>query len=550
MSDEKFTQADAKLREKALVKLESRTLAADFGEYFQHAWQVMEPTTPLEWSWHYALICEWITYAASGQMKKDHPEKIGIWFCVPPRTSKSLMVNVAFPTWSWTFAPAEKFMCISYGDDLATPLSRKRRDLLKSDWYQSRWKVQIKDDADLVTRFDNTRSGYQVAGTTGGAITGIGATRIVLDDLLKAKDAYSEAFRNQANALYDETLRSRLNQPKKDFFIGISQRLHEKDIVGFLQAVEPERWFFINIPLECEEDTDYVFPISGKVYHRKKGEVLLPNRFTPEVIAGFKKNPRVWAGQYQQRPSPAVGYIFYPDKWEFYDPASAPDPALQVISVDCTFKALSSSDEVAIHVYGAEGPNRWLLDRDTRRIDFPGTLVAIREMRKKHPKVSWVLIEDKANGPAVISVLQSEMAGIVAINPDGGKESRAHSASADQVTGHVILPDPKKLGWVQPFIDNFAAFNGEGSVDHDDDIDAMTQAINWLRTRHCGVSTWMKNELDKLAVATDVRGISLERCPSCKKKTVERDGQDWNCTSCPAHGSTRGSSLLVVQQGM
>jgi predicted phage terminase large subunit-like protein len=56
-------------------------------------------------------------------------------------------------------------------------------------------------------------------------------------------------------------------------------------------------------------------------------------------------------------------------------------------------------------------------------------------------------------------------------------------AAADQVSGHVILPDPMKLHWVQPFIDNFAAFNGEGSVDHDDDIDAMTQALNWLRTR-------------------------------------------------------------------
>jgi hypothetical protein len=217
----------------------------------------------------------------------------------------------------------------------------------------------------------------------------------VLDDLLKAKDAYSEAFRNMANSLYDETLRSRLNQPSKDFFIGISQRLHGKDIVGFLRALEPERWFFIDIPLECEEDTDYVFPISGKVHHRKKGEVLLPKRFTPAVIAGFKKNPRVWAGQYQQRPSPAGGYIFFPDKWSFYDPATPPDPPFQIMSVDCSFKALKDSDLVAIHVYGVAGPDRWLLGRDTQRRDFPNTLAGIRDMRASFPKVSWVLIEDK-----------------------------------------------------------------------------------------------------------------------------------------------------------
>jgi hypothetical protein len=170
----KLTKGDIALRDKAQIKLESRTHAADFGEFFRAAREVMEPGTPLEWSWHYEYICEWITYASSGQLKKDHPEKAGIWFCVPPRTSKSLMVNVAYHCWTWASAPAEKFMCISYGDDLATPLSQKRRNLIKSDWYQGRWpKVKIQDDSDLKTRFDNSQTGYLVAGTVGGAITGI-----------------------------------------------------------------------------------------------------------------------------------------------------------------------------------------------------------------------------------------------------------------------------------------------------------------------------------------------------------------------------------------
>ena len=93
-----------------------------------------------------------------------------------------------------------------------------------------------------------------LAGTTSGAITGLGATRIILDDLLKAKDAYSEPLRTQANKLYDETLRSRLNNPTKDFFLGVSQRLHPADIVGWLKEHEPERWIFIDIPMEEDEE--------------------------------------------------------------------------------------------------------------------------------------------------------------------------------------------------------------------------------------------------------------------------------------------------------
>src|ERR1700722_2974315 len=88
--------------------LESRKYARDFEAFYRAAWPVMDSST-LVWSWHYSLLCEWITYASSGQLKKDRPEIIGIWFCVPPRTSKSLMVNVAFPCWDWASTPGNKF---------------------------------------------------------------------------------------------------------------------------------------------------------------------------------------------------------------------------------------------------------------------------------------------------------------------------------------------------------------------------------------------------------------------------------------------------------
>lgn len=251
------TKAEKAERLETLTKLQTekhkRELQADFGLFFRESWTVMEPGTPLVWSEHYELLCEWVTYCCTGRFRADNPSKVGVWFCVPPRTSKSLKMSVALPCWNWTFAPKEKFMCISYGSELATPLSLKRRDLVQSDWYQKYFpKMQIKEDMNLKTRFDNNFGGYMLAGTTGGAITGLGASRIIIDDPLKAKDQYSDPLRLQSIRLYDETLRSRLNTPTKDFFIGISQRLHPLDLRGWLQAKEPERWVFVDIPMEAE----------------------------------------------------------------------------------------------------------------------------------------------------------------------------------------------------------------------------------------------------------------------------------------------------------
>jgi len=244
---------DLELISKIKNEDEKRALQKDFGLFFRESWKILEPSTPLVWSEHYDLQCEWGTYLASGGFRRDHPEKVGVWFCVPPRTSKSNLWSISFPCWNWSFEPTEKFLCVSYGAELATPFSLKRRDLVLSKWYQKYWpKMQMKEDMNLKTRFDNNYGGYMLAGTTNGAITGLGASRIILDDLLKAKDAYSEPIRNSANKLYDETLRSRLNTPTTDFFIGVSQRLHPMDIVGWLKEHEPERWIFVEIPMEEE----------------------------------------------------------------------------------------------------------------------------------------------------------------------------------------------------------------------------------------------------------------------------------------------------------
>jgi predicted phage terminase large subunit-like protein len=107
-------------------------------------------------------------------------------------------------------------------------------------------------------------------------------------------------------------------------------------------------------------------------------------------------------------------------------------------------------------------------------MDCPATVKAVREMSAKWPAMIAKLIEDKANGSAVVQMLAHEIVGILPVNPEGGKVARAAAISPLVEAGNVYLPHPLYAPWVNDFIEECAAFpNGA----HDDQVDAMTQAL-------------------------------------------------------------------------
>ena len=66
----------------------------------------------------------------------------------------------------------------------------------------------------------------------------------------------------------------------------------------------------------------------------------------------------------------------------------------------------------------------------------------------------------------------SAFGGIIAVNPEGGKEARAAAVQPQIESGNVYLPDG--ADWLEAFIDEFAAFpRGR----HDDQVDALSQAL-------------------------------------------------------------------------
>ena len=77
---------------------------------------------------------------------------------------------------------------------------------------------------------------------------------------------------------------------------------------------------------------------------------------------------------------------------------------------------------------------------------------AVRRLSAQWPVATLKLVEDKANGPAVIQSLRHEIGGLVEVTPEGGKMSRAVAASPQLESGNWYLPHPLLKPWVEGFL--------------------------------------------------------------------------------------------------
>lgn len=205
------------------------------------------------------------------------------------------------------------------------------------------------------------------------------------------------------------------------------------------------------------------------------GALLCPERIGPEELATLKMRlgPYGASGQLQQQPSPAEGGILKRDWWKFYRSADLPPYFDEVVlSFDCAFKDTDGSDYVAGFAMGRLGPNIYLLpQRVLERLDVLGTANAVRLLDAQY-HAGAKYIEDKANGPAVIQILRGEIPGLIAVNPEGNKLSRAHAIVPALAGGNIWLPED--AAWAKEFIENAAKFP---NASHDDDVDALTQGV-------------------------------------------------------------------------
>ncbi len=464
--------------------LKQQAAHRDLASFVRGAWPILEPGTPLKWNWHLDLICEYLTLVQQRVIRR-------LIINVPPQTMKSRLVNVFYPTWSWSQIPTRRFLSSSYSGDLSEGFNVQRSKLVRSEWFERMFPDKVALSQDTQAQIENEVGGVMTATSTGGTATGKGAHDVIIDDPLNPKQAASETELRGSNEFFDQTLRTRLSDQVTGAFVIVMQRLHHHDLSGHLAEKYPGEYTTVSIPMEAEQDECWRFPISGRVVTRKAGDLLWPERFPREVVESLKlMGSWTFAGQYQQRAVPREGGIIKQSWLKFYgtppeELAASCDQVIQ--SWDLAFKDTKDSSFVVGQVWGRKNANKYLLDEVRERIDFPRTVNAIRSLTIKWPNAHTKLVEDKANGPAVIASLKHEISGLIPVKADISKEARLSAASPDFEAGNVHLPDPSICPWIHDWIQEVCAAPRAAFWDR---ADACSQAINRLRQFPSGLAAF------------------------------------------------------------
>ncbi|WP_233494025.1 phage terminase large subunit [Desertihabitans brevis] len=408
---------------------------------------------------------------------------------MPPQEGKSTRVAKDFPTWVLTQHPDTRIVTASYAQGLANRNGRTIRNNLTAH-PELGLKIAADNGAVSEWQVDGQEGGVLSVGV-GAGLTGRPADLLIIDDPIKdRREADSETFRENAWNWWTDVASTRL-APGAPVVL-ILTRWHEDDLAGKLLAAEDGHlWRVVNIPAQADHD-----PAKGETdpLGREPGEFMISARRDkkgrPRDEKAWEKirirsGARTWASLYQGRPSAAEGDMLKRHWWQEYSTPMwleredgariCPDPGVElIISADLAFKDTASSDYVAIQVWLRRGADAYLLDQTHARLDFVATCRALRETAARWPQALLKLVEDKANGPAVIAALGRTVPGIVPVEPEGGKVARVAAVSPVIEARNVWLPSPELAPWVGEFIEEAAAFpNGR----HDDQVDAMSQAL-------------------------------------------------------------------------
>jgi predicted phage terminase large subunit-like protein len=466
-----------------------------FKEFVTMAWPTLEPATPFIDNWHIDCLCSHLQAITEGKLRK-------VIFNVPPGSMKSLLVSCLWPAWHWLHLPADRFLTASYSDQLSLRDALKSRRLIQSRWYQALWgeKFRMTGDQNAKGRYENDKTGYRIATHVGGA-TGERAKLRILDDPHNIEEAESDTIRESVIDWVKHTWSERESDATSSADVVIMQRLHERDVSGYLLN-EIGGYEHVMIPMRFEPSRKFHTSI-GFDPRTSEGELLCPARWNAEAVKDKEKRLGVYgaAGQLMQRPAPEAGGIFKRHWFKYWQrPGQTLPPVMVKLpsgeyaaikpvdlhysfdktlqSWDMTFKATVGTDFVVGQQYGRKGADTFLLDQVRDRMDFPQTVSAVRTFNVTNLQYTGKkLVEDKANGPAIIATLQREIPGFVAHPGNDDKVARAHAHAYVIEGGNFFLPHPQLAPWVESFIEEAIVYpNGT----YDDQVVAMTQSLDDL----------------------------------------------------------------------
>lgn len=488
-------------------EVERRRCRRDYGEYVRLANDGFYMTHM------HRYVCD--TIQAFIEAKTDKALDI-LLLSIPPRSGKSYTITETLPSWFLGKNPTGNVIICGYEGTFAEGFSRRNRDKFNR-YAKDVFRVEENPNIQGVAQWETAAGGRCRAAGLKGGITGFGAELFIIDDPIKNQEmAESETVLSKIHDEMGPSVQSRIHPGGK--LIVIQTRWVENDVIGYIQSNWSDYvWADINLPCECEDEaTD---PL-----HRKLGDSLmgahmgdfdLPQRIrndniwlkSKKMLVCAGEGERVWNALYQGHPSAQNGNLFRDSWWKRYsrkiggetEDGSAAGARIDIadmeytcLSVDATFKKTETSDRVAITLWGLSQKNAYLYKLINKRMGFTETVERIKRLCEEYPGIDQLIIEDKANGSAIIDTLKytDGIPPIVAVNPLGGKYSRAQAVSPFIAGGSVYIPVDFTESERREIEDDNHIETGYGRflyqmshfpfAKNDDMVDSMSQALSRL----------------------------------------------------------------------
>lgn len=443
---------------------------------------------------------------------------------MPPRHGKTELASRNLPAYILGRDPSKLIIAAAATAELAEANSRDVKRIMRSaehtELFGNLFDSDTKDEVSVVKDTDKVFSfvqgGVYNAVGTGNNIAGRGADYIIVDDYVNNREqAESDTQRDKQWQWFLDDILTRRHYPASTLVM--ATRWHFDDIIGRLERGDhDEEWTVLHFP-KMLEDAPAAYDI------RRPGEMLLsPFSLAPwEHFAGTPAPPfddflqqkavEVTYEQIQTRereaflkrrtkntygvsaleqgfPVPKGGGTFEQQWITRYSSTPAQMAArveYTLISIDASFKDTAASDNCAIVVVGRLGTNLVILDEDVGKMNFSTLKSRTLSMSERYPGAT-VLIEDKANGPALINELRGKIPRLRAFDPTpyGNKKTRAHSAADRYASGTILHPEPSQASFIADFEDELLKFPYSK---RDDRVDAVSQAVLFIDSKRGGM---------------------------------------------------------------
>jgi predicted phage terminase large subunit-like protein len=440
-------------------------LAKDLTAFTEFGFGVVRPGVRLKRNWHLDAVTYKLSQLAKGYIRR-------LIITLPPRSLKSLCASVALPAWFLGHYPWERVVVVSYSDFLSRTHANDFRRIVNHPLYQATFPA-LRLDRDTDREIVTTERGKRIATSIDGTLTGLGGNLIIIDDPIKLGDAMSDAVRERVIEWFRSTLLSRGDDKSETRIVVVMQRVHESDLVGYLQ--EQGGFEVLNLPSIATKTDSYDLG-GGRIYTRLQGELLHPAHESVATLIELKREmgPIAFSAQYQQSPIPPGGTIIKRKWLTTYDYVGIQPGDRIVISWDIALSEMETGDYSACVVLLIRNEVFYILEVLRGRFPFETLKKKIIDLKKRyHP--STLLIEESSISLGLIQSLREQSINVTTYKPDTDKRARLIAQTDLFDGGSVRLP--QRAAWLEEFVAELLAF----PAGHDDQVDALTQGLAWGR---------------------------------------------------------------------